>query len=171
MITLRQESGKDFTDITRVNDLAFGRKAESRLVHALRKTEDFIPELSIVAETDGQLVGHILFYPVVIKGKNSHFGSLTLAPMSVLPDWQKKSIGKLLVIYGLETARGLGHTSSVVLGHPSYYTKFGFRPASTWNIRSPFPAPDESFMAVELEKGALKDVSGKVEFPQAFEGL
>ena len=168
MVTLRKENSSDYADIVRVNDLAFGRKAEGNLVNALRKTDLFIPDLSIVAESEKQIVGHILFYPVFIHNKDKKIATLTLAPMSVLPDFQKKSIGKLLVVYGLQMAHDLGHDSVVVLGHPSYYPKFGFQPASKWEIRSPFPAPDEAFMAKELKKGGLLNVSGKVEFPDAF---
>ncbi|MEJ2595236.1 MAG: N-acetyltransferase [bacterium] len=171
MVILRKENNSDYADIVRVNDLAFGRKAEGNLVNALRKTDLYIPDLSIVAETDSQVVGHILFYPVFIHDKGKKFATLTLAPMSVLPDFQKKSIGKLLVLYGLQVAHDLNHSSVVVLGHPSYYPKFGFQPASKWNIKSPFPAPNEAFMARELKKGGLQNVSGKVEFPEAFAAL
>lgn len=171
MITLRKETPQDHAGIVAVNDVAFGRKAEGKLVNSLRKTEAFIPELSIVAEYYDRVVGHILFYPVWIRRNSEDHPTLTLAPMSVLPEYQKRGIGKLLVIYGLQEARNLGHKSVIVLGHPSYYPKFGFQRASRWNIKSPFPAPDDAFMAIELETGSLTDVSGKVEFPKAFDGL
>ena len=154
-----------------MNDRAFGRKAEGKLINTLRKTEIYIPELSIVSENEGQVIGHILFYPIQIHDGDLKHPSLQLAPMSVLPEFQKKSIGKLLVIYALQAAKDLGHKSVVVLGHPSYYPKFGFETASKWNIKSPFPAPDEAFMAIELERGSLDDVTGTVKFPEAFDGL
>ena len=91
--------------------------------------------------------------------------------MSVLPEFQKKSIGKLMVVYALQTAKDIGYDSVVVLGHPSYFPKFGFEPASTWKIKSPFPAPDEAFMAIELKFGSLQEKSGTVEFPAAFDVL
>ena len=171
MITLRKETPKDYAAIVRVNDLSFGRKAEGKLVNTLRKTESFIPELSIVAEYETQVVGHILLYPVSIRNGEKLYTSLTLAPMSVIPEFQKKSIGKLLVVYGLQVAHDLGHTSAIVLGHPSYYPRFGFEPAKKYGIKSPFPAPDEAFMAIELEPGSLAGISGTVEFPEAFDGL
>ena len=171
MITLRKEEAKDFQNIAMVNDVAFGRKAESKLIDTLRNTKEFIPDLSAIAEVDGKVIGHILFYPITInEGEKKHI-SLALAPMSIIPAFHKKSIGKLLVIYGLQAAKNLGHKSVIVLGHPSYYPKFGFEPASKWNIKSPFPAPDEAFLAIELEKGSLEKISGTVIYPKAFDGL
>jgi len=171
MITLRKEEAKDFQNIAMVNDVAFGRKAESKLIDTLRNTKEFIPDLSAIAEVDGKVIGHILFYPITInEGEKKHI-SLALAPMSIIPAFHKKSIGKLLVIYGLQAAKNLGHKSVIVLGHPSYYPKFGFEPASKWNIKSPFPAPDEAFLAIELEKGSLEKVAGTVVYPKAFDGL
>jgi len=171
MIKLRKETPADYPDIRMVNDVAFGRKAESKLVDTLRNTTGFIPDLSAVAEVDGKVIGHILFYPVTITKDEQKHASLQLAPMSVLPAFRKKSIGKLLVIYGLQAAKDLGHSSVIVLGHPSYYPKFGFERASKWNITSPFPAPDEAFLAIELKRGSLEKVSGIVVFPEAFDGL
>jgi predicted N-acetyltransferase YhbS len=171
MITLRHETEADHTAITRVNDLAFGRKAEGKLIRQLRAKDSFIPELSIVAEYNSQMVGHILFTPVDIISDHASHRALTLAPMAVIPEFQKKSIGKLMIIFGLQEARELGYRVVVVLGHPSYYPKFGFRKASQWNITSPFPAPDEAFMAAELIPESLHSVSGRVIFPAEFEGL
>lgn len=171
MITLRKETKKDYPEISKVNDIAFGRKAESKMIIALRKNKEFISELSIVAEINEQLVGHILFTPVKIEADSESFSTLCLAPMSVLPEYQQKSIGKLLVIQGLQVAKDLGYKSVVVLGHPSFYPKFGFQPASKWEIKSPFPAPDEAFMAIELAPDGLKNVQGKVIFPPEFDNL
>ena len=171
MITLRKETANDIPEIVMVNDRAFERKAEGKLVDTLRESDLYIPELSIVAEVDGQVIGHILLYPVNIHNEEKVHQSLTLAPMSVLPEYQKKSIGKLLVVYALQVAKDLGHGSVIVLGHPSYYPKFGFDNASKWNIKSPFPAPDGAFMAIELQPGSLDGVSGTVTFPPAFDAL
>ncbi len=169
MITIRSEKPEDFQGIERVNDLSFKRKAEGKLVDEIRKLPEFVSALSIVAEQDEQIVGHLLFLPVVIKQKDKTHSTLTLAPMSVLPDYQKKSVGKLMIIYGLQKAKELGYKSVVVLGHPSYYPKFGFEKASKWKIKSPFPAPDEVFMALELEKGSLDSIQGNVIYPPVFD--
>lgn len=169
MITLRPEKPKDYSAITKVNDLSFKRKAEGRLIKQLRKREEFVSPLSIVAKMDKQIVGHILFTPVDIEDGDKRHKTLTLAPMSVLPEYQKKSIGKLLVIYGLQKAKELGYKSATVLGHPSYYPKLGFEIASKYGIKSPFPAPDEAFLIIELSNGSLKNVKGTVIFPEEFD--
>lgn len=170
-IQLRPEQHNDYEGITRVNDISFQRKAEGKLVAELRKLKYFDPRLSIVAESKDEIVGHILFTLVDIENNGKKYKSLNLAPMSVLPEYQKRSIGKLLVIFGLQMAKDAGHQSVVVLGHPSYYPKLGFVKASNWKIKSPFPAPDEAFMAQELVPGALEGIEGKVVFPSAFDGV
>ena len=168
-INLRPETNKDFASIAWVNDLAFKRKAEGKLINELRKLDNFDSRLSIVAEVDGEIIGHILFTPVAIINDGKDYKTLTLAPMSIIPDFQNRSVGKLLVIYGLQIAKEAGYESVVVLGHPSYYPKLGFKPALKWNIIAPFPAPDDAFMAIELFPGSLDNVSGKVIFPSAFD--
>lgn len=168
-IALRPENPQDYHGISRVNDLAFKRKAEGKLIEELRISGNFKKQLSIVAEVDNEIIGHILFTPVAIRNNGKSYNSLTLAPMSILPEYQKRSIGKLLVIFGLQLAKESGYTSVVVLGLPSYYPKLGFKKASNWDIKSPFPAPDEAFMAIELEPGSLDNISGKVIFPSAFD--
>jgi len=167
-LKIRPETEEDLTKITEVNDLAFGQKNEGILVERLRKTDSFISELSLVAELEGKIVGHILFYPVTIRSADSEFLSLSLGPMAVIPELQRLGIGSQLVSEGLQAAKRLGHRSVIVLGHPEYYPRFGFKPASRWNIKAPFDAPDEAFMALELVAGELKDKGGTVEYPEEF---
>ncbi|WP_445474894.1 GNAT family N-acetyltransferase [Methanococcoides methylutens] len=166
---IRKEEDTDYSAITKVNDQAFGQENEGRLVVNLRMHSDFVPELSLVAEVDGKVVGHILFFPIKIVDDGKEFDSLSLAPMAVLPKFQKQGIGSALVKEGLTMAENLGYSSVIVLGHAEYYPRFGFRPASQWDIRAPFEdVPDEAFMAIELVDGALDDVSGVVEYPEEF---
>jgi len=167
----RPETAEDAARITEINDRAFGQEDEGILVQRLRRTEAFDPELSLVAEVDGTVSGHILFYPVVIEsGAGSHW-TLALAPMAVIPELQNKGIGSALVAAGLEAAKRQGHRSVIVLGHAEYYPRFGFRPASKWGIRAPFEAPDEAFLALELVPGELADKRGAVRYPAEFEGV
>jgi len=167
-LEIRPETEEDFTKITEVNDLAFGQKNEGILVERLRKTDSFISELSLVAELEGKIVGHILFYPVTIRSADSEFLSLSLGPMAVVPELQRLGIGSQLVTEGLHAAKRFGHRSVIVLGHPEYYPRFGFKPASRWNIKTPFDAPDEAFLALELVNNELKDKGGTVEYPEEF---
>ena len=165
---VRQEIDKDYRGITNVNNLGFGQKNEGQLILRLRKTKKYIPELSLVAEIEGRIVGHILFYPIEIRSEAKVFPSLALAPMAVLPEFQRQGIGGQLVEEGLKKARKLGFKSVIVLGHAAYYPRFGFEPAGKWGIRPPFEVPDDAFMALELVKDALKDIQGTVEYRPEF---
>ena len=170
-IKIRPETEDDHARISEVNDLAFGQKNEGKLIEELRKNDQFIPGLSLVAELDGLVVGHILFYPITINCSNTKHLSLALAPMSVIPEHQNKKIGSLLVKEGLRLAKMLGYESVIVVGHPQYYPRFGFSLASQWGIKLPFEVPDTAFLALELIPEALKDRSGVVEYPKEFEAV
>ena len=164
---IRQETTADYRAVYALNEVAFGQKDESELVEKIRKGYYFIPELSLVAEVDGQIAGHILFSKIKIKS-DMEFESLSLAPMAVLPEFQKKGVGGSLITEGLKKARGLGYESVIVLGHKEYYPKFGFEKASKWEIVCPFEVPDGSFMAIELISGALSGKAGTVVYPKEF---
>ncbi|TFG38165.1 MAG: N-acetyltransferase [Syntrophobacterales bacterium] len=170
-LCIRSETPDDYGIITGINDAAFGGKNEGRLVEKLRATGEFIKDLSLVAELDGTFVGHILFYPVTINSGENKYPTLALAPMSVLPEYQKKKIGSILVIGGLKKAQEMGYRSVIVLGHSDFYRKFAFKTASDWGITPPFEAPDSAFMALELVLGELEGKAGVVEYPPAFNDL
>lgn len=141
---------------------------EHFLVAKLRKSEAFIPELSLVIELDGEVVGNIMLTKLIIKNDENKEVSLALAPVSVLPQYQNSGIGSKLIIESLKIAKQIGFKSVIVLGHDKYYPRFGFKPASTWNIKCPFDVPNESFMALELKKDSLLDVVGTVIYPKEF---
>jgi len=165
-LIIKPEITSNYQKITEINDLAFGQSNESNLIKNLRKTKNFINKLSLVAELNSEIVGHILFYPIKIQNNAKEFETLSLAPMAVDPNHQKQGIGKKLVREGLRVSKELGFKSVIVLGHPDYYPKFGFVPASNWNIKCPFEVPDNAFMAIELEENALKGIFGIVEYPK-----
>lgn len=166
-IKIRKEEEKDYKKVYEVHRLAFQQENESKLIEKIRKGENFVPELSLVAEIGNEIVGHILFSKIKIIG-NSVFESLALAPMAVIPKFQKQGIGGKLIKKGFEKAKRLGFDSIVVLGHKEYYPKFGFQRASKWSIKCPFEVPDESFMAIELTKKALECKAGTVKYPEEF---
>lgn len=168
-INIRRETEHDYKNIKAVNDLAFNGTAESELIEKLREKEDFLPELSLVAEDEGKIIGHILFFPVSIKTKDSECVSLSLAPMAVNPDYQKKGVGTKLLKEGFKRAEEMGYKSVVVLGYSEYYTKFGFKSADNWGLKSPFKdTHPDAFMAIELSESELENKSGKVIYPEEY---
>lgn len=169
---IRQETTKDYKATEHVveeafRDAEFADHAEHLLVQRLRESESFIPEVSLVAEIEGEIVGHILFTKIIIIGEKI-WDSISLAPVSVLPKHQRKGIGGELILKGLEIVKHLGFESVIVLGHEEYYPKFGFQKASSWSIKCPFDVPEGAFMAIELKPGALTHVVGTVEYPKEF---
>jgi len=168
---IRTENTDDFTSVYALHKRAFGQTEEPDLVDKLRLSDRFIPDLSLVAEIDGKLVGHILFTKIFIQSEGVNKDSLALAPMAVLPKFQKEGIGKQLIKSGIEKAKALGYESIIVLGHAEYYPKFGFMPASKFAITAPWEVPDDVFMALELKDNALMSVSGLVNYAQAFMDL
>ncbi|MEK4469600.1 MULTISPECIES: GNAT family N-acetyltransferase [Bacillus] len=172
MVTIRQEQKNDYRKTEEVVKEAFlneefSDKKEHELVKRIRECDAFIPELSIVA-VDKETVGHIMLSKITIEQDGTSVKSLALAPVSVTPSHQKKGIGRKLIVAALEKAKELGYESVVVLGHPEYYPKFGFKKASDWNIKAPFEVPDEVFMVIELGENALQGVDGIVQYSSAF---
>ena len=167
-VIIRKEHESDYQRVYEVNKLAFQQEDESKLIEKIRKGQNFISELSLVAEVDGKIVGHILFSKIKIMSDDSIYDSLSLAPMAVIPEYQKKKVGSKLVEKGLKKAEKLGFNSVIVLGHSEYYPKFGFLKASKWGIKCPFEVPEEAFMAIELVDGALDGKKGIVQYPDEF---
>jgi putative acetyltransferase len=168
VVTVRPECAEDHQAVLVVHQEAFARPNEARLVQALRHSPAFIPELSLVALDGLRVVGHILFTGIVVKSPTDSHQALALAPMAVLPAFQRTGIGTRLVQQGLEDARALAHRVVIVLGHPTYYPRFGFLPAEPLGIRSPFPVSSEAFMVLGLQPNALQGLQGEVEYPPEF---
>jgi putative acetyltransferase len=168
MIIIREESSEDHEAVFDINTTAFPSPAEAELVDVLRAQAD--PILSLVACAGELVVGHILFTPVTLSG-HPELQLLGLAPMAVSPERQNTGIGRRLVRAGLERCRGLRAQAVVVLGHPKFYSRFGFEPASRFAIDSDYDVPDEVFMAQELFPGVLQDVAGRISYHAAFADL
>lgn len=169
-LTIRQENKADYKKIYELNLLAFEEKEEAVLVDLLRENDEFIPQLSLVALLNDEIIGHILFTKIKIIDDNGNENeSLALAPMAVLPKYQKKGIGRKLINKGFDIATKLKFKSVIVLGHEHYYPKFGFVPTKKWNIKPPFEVPANAFMGIELVKNSLENISGIVKYPKEFE--
>ena len=169
-ITIRKENRNDYSDVYNLNKRAFEEEEEAKLVDLLRKSIAFIPELSLVAIIEGDIVGHILFTKIkIIDDKGNENESLALAPMAVSPKNQKKGIGGKLIRKGFEIATKLNYKSVIVLGHDKYYPKFGFEPTTKWEITSPYDVPSNIFMGIELVNDGLKNVGGMVKYAKEFD--
>lgn len=143
-------------------------QTEHILVEQLFALPTFNPTLSLVADVHGQLVGYVLLTPVTIQGPTASVPSLALAPVAVRPPFQRKGIGKRLIVAAHRQAVLAGATSVVVLGNPHYYERLGYRRAADFGITLPFDAPSSYCMVTELVKGALADVIGTVTYPNVF---
>lgn len=163
---IRPEQPEDREAIRSVNDRAFGQKQEGWLVDELRDRGMVI--LSLVAILEEKIVGHILFSPVTVESEHSSFAAVALAPMAVLPEYQRRGIGSQLVLAGLRECRKMGHEIVFVLGHPEYYPRFGFVPARGRGIECEFECPEEAWMVRELREGALAGRKGTVKFQPEF---
>ncbi len=168
MAVVRRERPADVARIRAVNELAFGNEVEADLVDALRARGQ--ATLSLVAVAAHRVVGHILFSPVTIASGSEAVAALGLGPMAVLPAHQRQGIGSSLVRTGLAACRAAGHGCVVVLGHPEYYPRFGFTPASRHGVAWEHRAPDEAFMLLELHEGALGGRGGIVRYQPEFGG-
>ena len=162
-ITIREEQSNDVAAIRRVILEAFEGPAEAELVAKLRANGKF--ELSLVAEVDRQVVGHILFTRVHIEKATPSHRTLGLAPLAV---FQRKGVGSALMRASLERCREMGHDAIVVVGHPEYYPKFGFLPASRYGLRCEYDVPEDVFMALELRVESLLGIGGLVRYQPEF---
>jgi putative acetyltransferase len=162
---IRDESAADADAVRGVVRRAFGRDDEASLVDALRADGAVVQ--SFVAVLEGRIAGHLLFSELRIVGDTATVSALALAPLAVLPEFQRRGIGSTLVRHGLETCRSRGQAIVIVLGDPDFYARFGFSAARTARLESVF-AGRPSFMAIELVEGALKGVSGQVRYAAAF---
>jgi putative acetyltransferase len=166
-VRVRPETGADVAAIRSVNEAAFESPAEADIVEALRARR--VELVSLVAEVKGSIVGHILFSPVS-PAADSRLKLVGLGPMAVLPRHQRRGVGSQLVREGLSHCKRLGAHAVVVVGHPRFYPRFGFAPASRYGLRCTYDVPDDVFMALELEPGTLAGASGLILYDEAFGG-
>ncbi len=163
-VTVRPEQPGEAHAIGALHDRAFGTPQESRLVEALRAGDAFLADLALVAVLDGLLVGHVLFSRIAVLGARPG-PAVALAPLAVDPAHQRRGIGGRLLRAGLDGCRARGETLLVVLGHPAYYARFGFRPGAEQGVLAPFAVPPDAWMALALAPGAPR---GTVAYPPAF---
>ena len=172
-IIIRQEEQKDEPMVFELIEKAFATvvhsdKKEQFLVERLRKKTTFIPELSLVATVNAQLVGHILLTRIRIENREKSWDALALAPVSVLPEWQGKGIGGQLIKKSHSIALAMGFDKIILIGHAAYYPRFGYQLLHEFGIKLPFEVPLENAMICALTKHALAGVKGQVQYPNEF---
>lgn len=168
-MNIRPEQPEDGAAIHQVVEAAFGRVAEADLVDKLRAHGKSV--VSLVAEIEGQVAGHILFSEVTVETNPRNRKIIGLAPLAVAPAQQRAGIGAQLTRAGLAACRAAGYDAAIVLGHPEYYPRFGFVPASRFGITCEYDVRDEVFMALELTEGALADCHGLARYQAEFNEL
>ena len=169
MPAIRREQPGDFDALDALLLASFGRQAELRLVHRLRASGKITSAL--VAEEKARILGHVVFSKIVASAEGGDLTALALAPLAVVPAFQRLGIGSALVSAGLERCRLERHERVLVFGEPVYYARFGFVPAARFGLKCPFPVPDDAFMAIELQPGAFAKASGAVRYGHEFDDL
>jgi putative acetyltransferase len=169
MIKIREEQAGDSDAIYKVNAAAFARPAEAALVDTLR--DEGAVTLSLVAVVDKQIVGHILFSPVLVAGEGEGWSAVALGPMAVLPAHQGHGVGAALVRAGLAQLWRAGHEVVFVLGHSGFYPRFGFTVATAHGLRCQWDVPDDVFMVVASQPDVLGKRRGTVYYHAAFAGV
>jgi putative acetyltransferase len=162
MSKIRREQPQDIAEIRKVNIRAFGRQQEASVVDKLRENCNSV--LSLVALIDGKVVGHILFSPAVIEGQHGRLVGTGLAPLAVLPEYQRKGIGTELLQTAIARIKKGGCPYIIVIGHPEYYTRFGFERAGRFGISSEWDVPDEAFMILMLDRKVMNGITGVAKY-------
>lgn len=172
-INIRQEQEIDHAAVFGVIEAAFKSEVlsdhkEQFLVERLRASRSFVPELSLIAELNQEVIGHILLTKIQINNAKGSNQSLALAPVSVHPAHQGKGVGGRLIKKAHVVAKHLGFKSIVLLGHEEYYPRFGYELTSKYGINLPFEAPEANCMVLSLAENGLDGVHGMVEYDKAF---
>ncbi len=171
-ITIRQERSGDEAAISVVVEAAFGQPSEARLVELLRASPSFIPELSLVAEMGGRVVGHVMVTTAVVDDGVERRPVANLAPLAVAPELHGQGIGSALMRAVIAEAEERGEPLVLLQGHPTYYPRFGFEHALPLGIEIELPdwAPSEAAQVLKLRRYDPA-IRGRVVYPPAFDGL
>ena len=167
-VNIRPETTADYPAVRKVNLAAFDTATEADLADAMREAPEYVPELSLVAELDGKIVGHALFSEVTVVQERGELRALSLGPIAVLPDYQRRGIGSAMIEHGHRRGRELGYPFVVLIGHPWYYPRFGYVPAREHGLITIWDVSDPVFMVCELESGALEHAAGEIQYPEPF---
>ncbi len=163
---IREATEADLSKVLFVEQAAFGHEEEANLVKDLLSDASANPSLSLLAFADNQAIGHILFTAARLQGTQSDVSISLLAPLAVLPDYQRQGVGGQLIKEGLARLSAAHVDLVFVLGHPDYYPRYGFNPAGVQGFQAPYPIPKQdagAWMVQELSAGAIDSVSGTIQ--------
>jgi putative acetyltransferase len=164
IMQFRESTAAEVDDVLRIHRLAFQRDDEAALVARLLLDPSAQPSLSLLAEAEGEQVGHVLFTALRLVGTSSPVGCALMAPLAVLPSHQRSGVGRGLIEHGCRVLAGRGIALVFVLGDPRYYTRCGFRPAIPAGLHAPFAIkPEEAWMARALCPDTLGSIHGTVQ--------
>ncbi len=169
MITIRPERPEDAETFFQVLMASFGRLQEAALVDSLRENRGML--FSLVAISEGNLVGGVVFSPVTLEPTVDNLKLAGLAPLAVLPAYQGQGIGSGLVQIGLKQCQELGVDAVFLIGEPDFYARFGFVPASDFHLRCDFEVPLTHWLVKEIRPQALSEISGLVKYRPEFHML
>ncbi|MCX2743277.1 N-acetyltransferase [Mangrovivirga sp. M17] len=172
-VKIRPETQNDYECVSQVIAAAFKNDPNSNhdeeyLVERLRMTSSYVPDLALVAEVKDKIVGFILLIKINIVTEDQIIKALAMAPVCVLPKFQKKGIGEKLIKEAHIRAKEKNYPAIVLVGHEDYYPRFGYQPMSDFNLKTTFNIPAKNCMAIELTQGSLSNIRGTVVYPKAF---
>ncbi len=164
---IRREAPQDYARIYDLVKVAFQTAQvtngkEQDFVEQLRSSRDYIPELALVAEQDGELIGHIMLTRTYITRRDDKVEALFLGPISVVLERRNQGIGSALMNESLRLAKAMGYQSVFLVGDPAYYHRFGFQPTAKFGIKELEPIPDEYVMVCQLDDNALAGITGTI---------
>lgn len=176
-VSVRLEKPEDYREVENLTREAFWNHHvpgcdEHYLAHIMRGADAFIPELDFVAEADGKLVGNIMYAKGRVDSPDGKRHDVILfGPLSVLPEYQGKGVGTVLVRHSMGVAQDLGYEAILIYGDPLYYSRHGFRAASEFGITPPGGKPHPALQAVELREGALSGIHGEFHEDAIYEAI
>lgn len=171
-MNIREEKSKDYHKIYDFVKEAFLTAKvtdgiEQEYVNALRKSNKYIPSLALILEKNSDIIGYIMFTKLYLK-ESKEEGFLLLAPLAVKKEFRSQKFGEALVKAGFKRARALGYKAVFLVGDPCYYSRFGFKSSKEYNISNTNDIPYEFCLAFELTKGALKGISGEIDYMEDY---
>ncbi|MEO7714877.1 MAG: N-acetyltransferase [Capsulimonas sp.] len=172
-VIIRQENPEDRPAVAEMiksayQDVGYSNHREQFMVERLRKSDAFIPRLSLVAEVDHEIAGHIMLTKILIHNQEQSMVSLALAPLSVAPEFQGKGVGGKLVAEAHRLAKELGYRSVIVLGPAKYYPRFGYELTKKHGIELPIDVREENCMVISLVENGWSELTGRVEYSKEF---